>query len=180
MNAFQHWSSWAARARSARRRARSHCRPVGMYPLRGNRSQTSAALHGQLTPPALAAPPPPVAPPIPTTVAPPVARGGRRLPAVGQDLPAGAVSGHAGLVGALVAAVLQADHLLALPQHVLAEVPLVLISHLHTQRRAVEAFLLRLKRKIVLRWRKLCVRFIIIIFMIEKITTNLIICYLKI
>ena len=68
-----------------------------------------------------------------------------RLPAVGQDLPASTVRGHAGLVGALVAAVLEADHLLSFPEDILAEVPLVLVGHLDAQRRATESLLLRLK-----------------------------------
>lgn len=66
----------------------------------------------------------------------------RRLPSIGQDLAAGYRTPSCRTVGALIAAVLQAITCSPFPQHVRAEVPLVLVRHLYSQCRAVVALLL--------------------------------------
>lgn len=61
---------------------------------------------------------------------------------VGPDLTSGAVSGHAGLTGALIRSVLQSYDRLPGLEDVLVESPLVLGSHFDAQNGSVEAQLL--------------------------------------
>lgn len=61
---------------------------------------------------------------------------------VGKDLACGSVRCHAGLRSALVAAILQADNLVAFRQLISRKLPWVLIRHLDADRWSIPVFLL--------------------------------------